>query len=304
MQSSMSAAPPRVSGEEEAAALAGLVALCVITTAWWALAFWPLAAAPAWLERTRWVCFGVAGNGLPDGGGWIGLIAGPLGMLLILLAGWGRGVRALLARARRVPILGATLALMLLGVVAVAGGIALRVQDVLAQPTADAESVLPAERHPRLDRPAPPLPLLTHQGTALPADALAGRTTFVTFAYGHCQTVCPVIARHVLAAQRRLHEQGREVVVLVVTLDPWRDTPSRLPSLAQAWALPADAWLLGGTVEQVEASLDAWSVPRTRDPRTGDVAHPSLVYVVGPDGRIAFASSGDTDTLVRLAGRV
>jgi hypothetical protein len=37
----------------------------------------------------------------------------------------------------------------------------------------------------------------------------------------------------------------------------------------------------------VEAALDAWDVPRTRDLATGEVTHPSLVYVIDAAGRIA-----------------
>jgi hypothetical protein len=46
--------------------------------------------------------------------------------------------------------------------------------------------------------------------------------------------------------------------------------------------------------------LDAWSVARSRDLRTGEVTHPSLIYVIDRDGRIAYASGGRIEELVRL----
>lgn len=48
-----------------------------------------------------------------------------------------------------------------------------------------------------------------------------------------------------------------EPVMIVLTLDPWRDTPARLPALASAWGLGPDAYLLSGEVVEVEAALDA-----------------------------------------------
>jgi cytochrome oxidase Cu insertion factor (SCO1/SenC/PrrC family) len=89
--------------------------------------------------------------------------------------------------------------------------------------------------------------------------------------------------------------------VVVVTLDPWRDTPSRLPHLAEQWGLGSDAFVLSGAVEDVERVLDAWNVARERDLRTGDISHPALVYVVDRKGRIAYAANGDPELVAGLA---
>jgi cytochrome oxidase Cu insertion factor (SCO1/SenC/PrrC family) len=51
------------------------------------------------------------------------------------------------------------------------------------------------------------------------------------------------------------------------------------------------------------AALDAWNIPRSRDLQTGDIVHPALVYVIDPEGRIAYALQGDPDALVELVRR-
>ena len=38
--------------------------------------------------------------------------------------------------------------------------------------------------------------------------------------------------------------------------------------------------------------------------QTGDIVHPPLVYVIDPDGRVAFAAAGGEDLLVDLARQV
>jgi cytochrome oxidase Cu insertion factor (SCO1/SenC/PrrC family) len=127
----------------------------------------------------------------------------------------------------------------------------------------------------------------------------------VTFAFAHCTTICPVIVKQTLDAQAMLRGSPAYPAVLIVTLDPWRDTPSRLPALAESWQLPAgDAFVLSGAVEQVESVLNAWNIPRSRNESTGDVTHPSLVYVVDNNGRIAFASTGGSENLAALLRRL
>jgi protein SCO1 len=287
---------------DERIALAGLGAILGITVWWWALALWPVSGGgPEWLVRARAVCFGIDASGLPDAGGWVGLIGSPLGMLAVLLVGWGGTVRRGLAslagsRAGR-AILAGSVALLALGlagtgvrVASAAGGVVLL----------DGADDVP-ETYPRLDRDAPPLALTDQHGGTATLARFEGRPVLLTFAYAHCATVCPVLVQDALHAQR---EDGAEPVVLVVTLDPWRDTPARLPHVAAAWGLEGDAYLLGGAVADVESVLDAWQVPRARDPQTGEVSHPALTYVIDADGRIAYASTGARATLAELLRRL
>jgi protein SCO1/2 len=122
-----------------------------------------------------------------------------------------------------------------------------------------------------------------------------GKAVLVTFAYAHCQTVCPLVVMDLLEVQRRLGASAPEVVI--VTLDPQRDTPSRLPAIAEQWKLGANAHVLSGSVEEVEQVLNAWRVPRVRNSATGDFTHPNLVYVIGPDGRITFVTPAGADLI-------
>jgi hypothetical protein len=114
----------------------------------------------------------------------------------------------------------------------------------------------------------------------------------------------PLIVRETVAARRRLAAEGVDAAAVVLTLDPWRDTPSRLEYLASRLGLETDERLLGGEVSVVEEALDRWDVPRERDLRTGDIVHPPLVYVIDVSGRVAFAAAGGEDLLVDLVRQV
>lgn len=283
-------------------ALGTLAAILVITAAWWALALWPTGdSSPAWLTITREACFGTRETGMPNAGGWMVLTGQPLGMLLVLFAAWGRDLRSGLRMAsERVAgqlALGASAALVVAGL----AGVAVRVQTANAQPFASSPTEAVVGELTRLNDEAKPLALTAQSGEVVTLEQFRGRPVIVTFAYAHCETVCPLIVNDALAARDALRSDGqgasREPVVLVVTLDPWRDTPSRLPSIARQWGMTGDAYVLSGDTEAVERVLNAWRVPRVRNERTGELSHPSMAYVVGVDGRIAYAVSGGVAVL-------
>lgn len=293
-------------GRDERLALGALGSILVITVAWWALALWPVPGEqPAWLELARSVCFNAGPDGLPDASGWMMLFGQPLGMLAFLALVWPRplagGVRWLAGHPGGRIALGA----VILGVGAGLWGAGVRVAS--ATEARAAAVVLPPElepeTRPRLDRPPPPLALVDQEGGAFSLEDLRGQPVLLTFAFGNCHDICPLVVRNALDARDRVWG-AEEARVVVVTLDPWRDTPARLPQLALRWELAPGDRVLGGTVEEVEAALDAWEVPRSRDLRTGDVAHPPLVYLLDREGRIAFASMGGVEALATLAGRL
>jgi cytochrome oxidase Cu insertion factor (SCO1/SenC/PrrC family) len=285
-------------------ALGALGAIVAITAAWWALALWPVAAVPEWLERTRTACFGAAPGGLPNAGGWILLIGEPLGLVVVLAAVWGAALReglgALLARPLGRLVLGGVCLVLVVGLGATARLVAqVRGEPFYLRTAADLTGMLAAGR---VNDAAPELRLLDQRGDSVSLEALGGRTVIVTFGFGHCETVCPLTVRAARDAARRLADRG--VVLLVVTLDPWRDTPSRLGHVAETWGLGDAMHLLSGDVDAVERTLSKWRVPRVRNMATGDLSHPALVYVVSPAGRITYALGPDTEAIVAAVARM
>ena len=275
-------------------ALAALVFWLAVALGWWVMAFAPLAEVPPWLASVRSVCFGSMPTGLPDAYGWVSLMS-PLTMLGFLLVVWGRELfadlrwlagssagRAALAVIFGVPLLGALWV----------GQRVVRQAGIAASFTSPLRTVetLPGT-YPRTDRVAPGFELVDQTGAARSLESLKGRPVFLTFAYAHCETICPVIVRTVRYAASQVEDLDPAVVV--VTLDPWRDTPGSLPSLAKAWQLEQlpGAFVLSGEVADVQAVLEAYQVPSERDGKTGDIGHPSLIYLLDADGMIAYTFS-------------
>ena len=270
-------------------ALLTLLAIVAITTAWWALALWPAGASePEWLARTRAACFGAAPGGLPDAGGWVLLIGEPLGMMGVFLAIWRQSLAEDLRRLRTDPlwrIIVWNLGVAAIVAVGLLGARVARGYGVVRSVTTRDAGVLT-----RLDAVAPPVTLVDQHEQQVSLGDFRGRPALLTVAFGHCTTVCPTVVGDLMAARR---SAGRnDVRLLVLTLDPWRDTPDRLPTLAEHWALAPDDRVLSGSIANVDAALDALGIARTRNETTGAVDHVATVLFLDDRGRIAWRLDG------------
>lgn len=276
------------------AALSALLSIFIITVAWWALALWPLPTdAPAWLTRTRVVCFGSTPSGLPNSAGWMLLIGQPISMVIFLAVVWGAALRNGLRRLWNSPLGKTTCAFVGVFTLVCISAAGLRVASAGAAEPIDAAAAMGITR---LDAAAPDLSLTDQAGHVFRLQQLHGQVVIVGFVYAHCQTVCPLIIKDMMAARAQLVAQ--KPVLVFVTLDPWRDTPDRLPHVAQAWGVGPGDYVLSGTPEVVNRTLDAWKVGRVRDPKTGEVAHTTTAYVVARDGRLAFSVRASTAAFV------
>ncbi len=266
-----------------------LLLILVITAAWWALALWPAGAVePTWLLRTRAACFGSVPGGLPDTGGWILLIGEPIGMLGVLLAVWGGSLRDDLRRMRSDRrwrrIMVTVVVAALVGVAALGR----RVAFAAGLRTAALGTLPGTPTH--VDMDASVFALIDQQGRRTSLADFQGRPVLLTFAFGHCTTVCPTIVHDIRIARAAA---GRpDVPLVIISVDPWRDTPARLPSLASEWRLGPEDRVLSGSVEEVERTLDALGVGRRRDGTNGNVDHAGTVMVLDDRGHVVWRLDG------------
>jgi cytochrome oxidase Cu insertion factor (SCO1/SenC/PrrC family) len=135
----------------------------------------------------------------------------------------------------------------------------------------------------------------------LALERFRGRPVLVTFAFAHCETICPLLVQDAQRARRRLDPVP---ALVVITLDPWRDVPSRLPSMADAWGMGGDEFVVSGDVDAVRRVLGEWNAEGARDPRTGEVVHAPVTYVLDEEGQLAFATAGGAEALVQAVHRL
>jgi protein SCO1/2 len=275
-----------------------LVLWLTSTLVWWAFAFMPLPSeSPAWLTAARLACFGSMESGLPGAAGWMMLVLAPLSFLIAIVALWRWELGPSLRQAARSRLGQGIFAVLALAVVVESMWVVRKLEAGRAVatwvPGPQTEGALP-EAYPRQTAPAPDFTLVDQHGVRVSLAGLKGRPIVLTFVFGHCQTMCPLIVE---TLKRSVPEGGE---VLLVTLDPWRDTPSTLPGMARQWELPATFRVLSSrAVGDVLGVAEAYRVSFERNEKTGDIVHPGLVFLIDADGRLAYTFNNPPATWVR-----
>lgn len=267
------------------------LSLVVVTMVFWLIAFFHMPEAnPKWLAVVQSVCFGTGENGLPNAGGWLLLIAAPLSFMVALVVAFANdiwlGVSWLFQTGAGRRVLGLFLVLLLVEGVWIGN----RLRTAWAISNANYASIdnehLP-EFYPRVNTQAPDFSLVDQDGRTVSLSSLAGKPAIITFAFAHCKTICPIIITSIRDAVSKVPEAQARIVV--ITLDPWRDTPSALMSLAKEWQLLDKGYVLSGNPDEVSQVIELYHVPQQRDLKTGDITHPALAYIIDANSQIAYS---------------
>jgi protein SCO1/2 len=120
--------------------------------------------------------------------------------------------------------------------------------------------------------------------------ALRGTVLLVYFGYANCPDICPAsLAAGAQALNALTPEERARTKLIMVSVDPERDTPARLKEYT-AYFHPA---MVGatGTAAEIAAVAKSFGAGYVRQPPRPDgsyaVDHSADTYVVAPDGRLA-----------------
>jgi protein SCO1/2 len=117
------------------------------------------------------------------------------------------------------------------------------------------------------------------------------RPVLLMMTYVRCKMLCSLVLRGTLEAVRAMSIQpGRDYRVVLVSIDPTEDAAAAAARIRDIGDRLGDAtgWTyLTGTDSQIHALADALGFRYTFDARTDQYAHPAVVFVMTPDGRIA-----------------
>ena len=146
---------------------------------------------------------------------------------------------------------------------------------------------------------------LTNQdGTAHGLDVYRGHPVLVTLFYSSCQATCPLIVDTLRATERELSAAQRaDLRVLMISIDPERDTPQALRELAQERHIDTARWTLArGDASTVRTIAALLNVQYRRLP-SGEFSHSTVIALLSPQGEIQASSStlGHADAAL-LAG--
>src|SRR5205807_1065343 len=134
--------------------------------------------------------------------------------------------------------------IVLAATIGVAVGLGLALLRNPRAPAAEPSASLQAQATwPAGARTAPEIALRDDAGRTLSLRSLRGHVVLLTFLDSRCRSECPVEGRVLADVQRRTSEAG--TVLLVVSVDPWADTPGSARSFATRAGWRGDwHWLL------------------------------------------------------------
>lgn len=128
-----------------------------------------------------------------------------------------------------------------------------------------------------------------------------GRPAVLVLAYARCTMLCSLVLRGVGQA---VHDSalapGRDFDLVVVSIDPRETREEAVQKRARLLASiggrgdPSAVRWLRGSPDAVAALADALGFHYAWDERTQQYAHPAVVFVLNPDGRIAEYVRGVT----------
>lgn len=145
-----------------------------------------------------------------------------------------------------------------------------------------------------------PFTLINHKGEQVTEKDFLGGYMLIFFGYTYCPDVCPTALSNIASVLDMLgEEKAQKITPVFVSVDPARDTPAHLAEYV-AFFHPRTVGLTGSE-EQIKAAARAYRVYyRKNDPAEGDeqdylVDHTSIIYLIGPDGKLVTHFSHGTD---------
>ncbi|MEX2311767.1 MAG: SCO family protein, partial [Rhodospirillales bacterium] len=145
-----------------------------------------------------------------------------------------------------------------------------------------------------------PFTLVNHKGETVTDKDFQGSHMLIFFGYTYCPDVCPTALSDMTTALDMLgEEKAGKITPVFISVDPARDTPEHLAEYVPFFN-PRTVGLTG-TEEQIKAVARAYRVYYRKNEPKGDdsqdylVDHTSIIYLVGPDGKLVTHFSHGTD---------
>lgn len=131
------------------------------------------------------------------------------------------------------------------------------------------------------------VPLVDQDGRGVQFTDGRGRPRVVSMFYTSCKFVCPLIIDTVLKTERALPEADRaKLDVLLVSLDPERDTPAALKQITDKRHLDTPRWRLARTDKSHVRRLAAVLGIQYKQLEDNEFSHSSVLVLIDAQGRI------------------
>jgi protein SCO1 len=132
-----------------------------------------------------------------------------------------------------------------------------------------------------------PLVLTDQNGRAADWRTRRGNPQLVSMFYTSCQYICPLIVDSGKAIERQLTPAEQlHIGILLISMDPARDTPAALKSIVDKRKLDMSRWTLASPPKQDVRAVAGVLGIRYRELADGEFNHTSALVLLDADGRI------------------
>lgn len=132
---------------------------------------------------------------------------------------------------------------------------------------------------------------------------MLGKVSVVNFFFTVCPTICPNMTRNLLVVQREL-EAYDQFQIVSHTVDPLRDTPTKLKKYASSYEINQDKWrLLTGKKEDLYFMARSGYFVTAIEPMKGDedFIHSEIIMLIDAKGHIrGYYEGTDEQDIQRL----
>ena len=136
------------------------------------------------------------------------------------------------------------------------------------------------------------VPLTDAQGKRFDWRDLAGHPVLVTMFYGDCNTACPILLENLQQTMAQLKPQAGKLGVLMVSLDPLRDSPASLAQLGQSHHLDPRIFRLAVSTDETHTRAMAAALNvKYRVLGGGEINHTTRICLIDANGRIIASST-------------
>jgi protein SCO1 len=124
-------------------------------------------------------------------------------------------------------------------------------------------------------------------------EKLQGKVQLVAMIYTGCTYACPRTIADLNRIEKALQKYNREELgVVLVSMDPDRDTPAKLREFAAANHLGTDRWTLLTSQPDNILELAALLNVKYKKQLNGDIGHSNIITVLNPRGEIVHQQEG------------
>nr|WP_315255074.1 SCO family protein [uncultured Duganella sp.] len=137
-----------------------------------------------------------------------------------------------------------------------------------------------------------PTPLTDAAGQRFVLKDAAGAPLLVTMFYGDCHSACPIVIETLKRTVGALGPDGKRLRVLLISLDPKRDTPKSLAMMADMQKLDPAQYRLAVAGNDSDTRMLASALDiRYRPLDNGEISHTTRIALLNADGSVRADSS-------------